>query len=124
MGFATKMMDYLLKLVDFILGGELSTAFPGIKPVGKTIGPGQTLLSGGSRVSRKKEYAPDLMKACAGFSKTKDANGKVNDDQEDEDSFLEVRFNALTVSCIFVLKMMGLIGRGGGVQARRREARD
>lgn len=69
--------------------GTLSTAFPGIKPVGKTIGPEQTLLSVGSRVSRKKEYAPDLMKACDDFSKTKDADGRVNDDQEDEDSFLE-----------------------------------
>ena len=35
----------------------------GIKPIGKTITPEQTLFSVGGRVSRKKEYAPPLMQA-------------------------------------------------------------
>ena len=70
--------------------GELSTACESIQPPGKTLTPEQTLLSVGSRVSRKKEYAPPLLTACETFTRSKDpATGKVEDAQEEEDGSLE-----------------------------------
>jgi manganese-dependent inorganic pyrophosphatase len=70
--------------------GELSTACESIQPPGKTLTPEQTLLSVGSRVSRKKEYAPPLLTACETFTRSKDpATGRVEDAQEEEDGSLE-----------------------------------